>query len=125
MSRSTERTRASICSSGNVAWRRVGHRPKAWCWPAKSRSTGMYRAGTPSGTPGGHHASGECPRYVSRGGEKLAAALAAFALDIRQRVAMDVGASTGGFTDCLLQAGAVRVYAVDVGYGPIALAFAP
>ena len=62
---------------------------------------------------------GECPRYVSRGGEKLAAALAAFALDIRQRVAMDVGASTGGFTDCLLQAGAVRVYAVDVGYGQL------
>jgi 23S rRNA (cytidine1920-2'-O)/16S rRNA (cytidine1409-2'-O)-methyltransferase len=62
---------------------------------------------------------GESPRYVSRGGEKLAAALAAFALDIRQRVAMDVGASTGGFTDCLLQAGAVRVYAIDVGYGQI------
>jgi 23S rRNA (cytidine1920-2'-O)/16S rRNA (cytidine1409-2'-O)-methyltransferase len=62
---------------------------------------------------------GEYPRYVSRGGEKLAAALAAFALDIRQRVAMDVGASTGGFTDCLLQAGAERVYAIDVGYGQI------
>ena len=62
---------------------------------------------------------GACPRYVSRGGEKLAAALTAFALDVRQRVAMDVGASTGGFTDCLLQAGAARVYAVDVGYGQL------
>jgi 23S rRNA (cytidine1920-2'-O)/16S rRNA (cytidine1409-2'-O)-methyltransferase len=62
---------------------------------------------------------GESPRYVSRGGEKLAAALTAFALDVRQRVAMDVGASTGGFTDCLLQAGAARVYAIDVGYGQL------
>jgi 23S rRNA (cytidine1920-2'-O)/16S rRNA (cytidine1409-2'-O)-methyltransferase len=60
-----------------------------------------------------------CPQYVSRGGEKLAAALAAFALDVRQCVAMDVGASTGGFTDCLLQAGVARVYAIDVGYGQL------
>lgn len=58
-------------------------------------------------------------RYVSRGGQKLAAALAAFAIDVRQRRAMDVGASTGGFTDCLLQAGAARVYAIDVGYGQL------
>ena len=57
--------------------------------------------------------------YVSRGGEKLAAALAAFNLTLHGRVAMDVGASTGGFTDCLLQAGALRVYAVDVGYGQL------
>ncbi len=58
-------------------------------------------------------------RYVSRGGEKLAAALTAFGLDVRQRLALDIGASTGGFTDCLLQAGAQRVYAVDVGYGQL------
>ena len=57
--------------------------------------------------------------YVSRGGDKLAAALAAFDLTVHGRVAMDVGASTGGFTDCLLQAGAIRVYAVDVGYGQL------
>jgi 23S rRNA (cytidine1920-2'-O)/16S rRNA (cytidine1409-2'-O)-methyltransferase len=57
--------------------------------------------------------------YVSRGGEKLAAALAAFAIDVSQRVALDIGASTGGFTDCLLQSGAARVYAVDVGYGQL------
>ncbi|MGE3539238.1 MAG: TlyA family RNA methyltransferase [Candidatus Tectimicrobiota bacterium] len=57
--------------------------------------------------------------YVSRGGEKLAAALAAFAVPVLQTVAMDIGASTGGFTDCLLQAGAARVYAVDVGYGQL------
>ena len=62
---------------------------------------------------------GEASRYVSRGGEKLAAALTTFAIDVRQRVAMDVGASTGGFTDCLLQAGASRVYAIDVGYGQL------
>jgi 23S rRNA (cytidine1920-2'-O)/16S rRNA (cytidine1409-2'-O)-methyltransferase len=58
-------------------------------------------------------------RYVSRGGEKLAAALNTFALNVHQCVAMDIGASTGGFTDCLLQAGARRVYAVDVGYGQL------
>jgi 23S rRNA (cytidine1920-2'-O)/16S rRNA (cytidine1409-2'-O)-methyltransferase len=58
--------------------------------------------------------------YVSRGGQKLAAALAAFAIDVHKRVAVDVGASTGGFTDCLLQHAARRVYAIDVGYGQLA-----
>jgi 23S rRNA (cytidine1920-2'-O)/16S rRNA (cytidine1409-2'-O)-methyltransferase len=58
--------------------------------------------------------------YVSRGGEKLAGALDAFGLDVRGRVALDVGASTGGFTDCLLRRGARRVIAVDVGYGQLA-----
>lgn len=55
------------------------------------------------------------PRFVSRGGEKLDAALEAFALDVRGLVCADVGASTGGFTDCLLQRGARSVIAVDVG----------
>ena len=58
--------------------------------------------------------------YVGRGGIKLAAALDAFGLDPAGMVALDVGASTGGFTDCLLQRGAARVYAVDVGYGQLA-----
>ena len=58
---------------------------------------------------------GPPPRYVSRGGEKLAAALAHFGIDVSGRIALDAGASTGGFTDCLLQAGAARVVAVDVG----------
>ncbi len=57
------------------------------------------------------------PRFVSRGGEKLAGALAVFKLDVAGRICADVGASTGGFTDCLLQNGASRVYAIDVGYG--------
>jgi 23S rRNA (cytidine1920-2'-O)/16S rRNA (cytidine1409-2'-O)-methyltransferase len=57
----------------------------------------------------------EPPRYVSRGGDKLAAALAAFALDLRGAAVLDLGASTGGFTDCALQAGAAEVTAVDVG----------
>ena len=60
--------------------------------------------------------------FVSRGGLKLRGALAAFAasgLDPRGKIALDVGASTGGFTDCLLAAGAVRVYAVDVGWGQL------
>jgi len=58
--------------------------------------------------------------YVSRGGLKLAHGLDAFAVNPAGRVAVDLGASTGGFTDCLLQRGAARVYAVDVGYGQIA-----
>src|SRR5437016_1819992 len=58
--------------------------------------------------------------YVSRGGEKLAGALDAFGLEARDLVALDVGASTGGFTDCLLQRGARRVIALDVGYGQLA-----
>ena len=61
----------------------------------------------------------EKPRYASRGGDKLAHALTRFQLDVTGLVAADLGASTGGFTDCLLQAGAVRVYAIDVGYGQI------
>ena len=63
---------------------------------------------------------GEDIPYVSRGGLKLAAALAAFPVAVAGRIALDVGASTGGFTDCLLQAGAARVFAVDVGYGQLA-----
>ncbi len=59
------------------------------------------------------------PRFVSRGGEKLEAALGHFGLDVAGVVAADVGASTGGFTDCLLQHGASRVYAIDVGYGQL------
>ena len=57
--------------------------------------------------------------YVGRGGVKLAHALAVFDLSVEGVAALDVGASTGGFTDCLLQAGARRVYAVDVGYGQL------
>lgn len=60
-------------------------------------------------------------RYVSRGGEKLAGALADLHLDVAGRVCLDLGASTGGFTDCLLQCGAARVVAVDVGYGQLDL----
>jgi 23S rRNA (cytidine1920-2'-O)/16S rRNA (cytidine1409-2'-O)-methyltransferase len=58
-------------------------------------------------------------RFVSRGGEKLDAALTRFALDVTARRALDAGASTGGFTHCLLQRGALQVYAVDVGHGQL------
>jgi 23S rRNA (cytidine1920-2'-O)/16S rRNA (cytidine1409-2'-O)-methyltransferase len=61
----------------------------------------------------------EAPRYVSRGGIKLANALDALALDVGARLALDVGASTGGFTDCLLQRGAAHVVALDVAYGEL------
>ena len=62
----------------------------------------------------------ESQKYVSRGGFKLEKALSLFEIDVQNRVALDVGASTGGFTDCLLQHGAKFVYAVDVGYGQLA-----
>ncbi len=58
-------------------------------------------------------------RFVSRGGEKLARALEVFEVDVQGSVCLDVGASTGGFTDCLLQAGASRVFAVDTGRGQL------
>jgi len=59
----------------------------------------------------------ERSRYVSRGGDKLAKALEVFAISITERICLDGGISTGGFTDCLLQAGAAKVYGIDVGYG--------
>ncbi len=59
-------------------------------------------------------------RFVSRGGLKLAAALEAFALNVAGRVCVDLGCNVGGFTDCLLQRGAAKVYAVDTGYGELA-----
>jgi len=59
------------------------------------------------------------PRYVSRGGEKLEAALVHFAIPVTGQCCVDIGASTGGFTDCLLQHGASRVYALDVGKGQL------
>lgn len=63
---------------------------------------------------------GEALPFVSRGGLKLEKALELFAVDVKDLVAIDVGASTGGFTDCLLQHGARKVFAVDVGYGQLA-----
>lgn len=63
---------------------------------------------------------GEPSPFVSRGGHKLAKALTEFAIDLTGRIVLDVGASTGGFSDCCLQAGAKLVYAVDVGYGQLA-----
>jgi len=62
---------------------------------------------------------GEDHPFVSRGGVKLARALEEFGIDVEGRICMDVGASTGGFTDCLLKANAARIYAVDVGYGQL------
>ena len=69
---------------------------------------------------GAHLRVAERPRFVSRGGEKLVAALERFSIEPTGLVCADVGASTGGFTDCLLQHGAARVYAIDAGYGQLA-----
>ncbi len=63
---------------------------------------------------------GNTLRYVSRGGLKLEKAMAHFGISLDDKVCMDIGASTGGFTDCMLQNGAAKVYAVDVGYGQFA-----
>ncbi len=59
------------------------------------------------------------PRFVSRGGDKLEGALSDFNYTVTDKICADVGASTGGFTDCLLQCGAVKIYAIDVGYGQL------
>ena len=63
---------------------------------------------------------GEAPRYVSRGGLKLEKAMQEFQIDLTGAICMDIGASTGGFTDCMLQNGAIKVYSVDVGHGQLA-----
>jgi 23S rRNA (cytidine1920-2'-O)/16S rRNA (cytidine1409-2'-O)-methyltransferase len=63
---------------------------------------------------------GEVLPYVSRGGLKLEKAIKQFSLDLKDKVCMDIGASTGGFTDCMLQSGAKKVYSIDVGYGQFA-----
>src|SRR5690242_13144131 len=62
----------------------------------------------------------ESPQFVGRGATKLSGALDHFKIDVRAKVALDIGASTGGFTDCLLQRGAAKVYAIDVGHGQLA-----
>lgn len=78
------------------------------------------KAGTQIASEAEIRLKGEDISFVSRGGLKLEKGLEAFALDVAGRVAIDVGASTGGFTDCLLQRGARKVFAVDVGYGQLA-----
>ncbi len=79
----------------------------------------VEKAGTPVESDAAIRLLGEGLRYVSRGGLKLEAALKHWKIDVAGRICLDVGASTGGFTDCLLQRGAQRVIAVDTGYGQI------
>jgi 23S rRNA (cytidine1920-2'-O)/16S rRNA (cytidine1409-2'-O)-methyltransferase len=98
----------------------------------RAKAQGMIMAGevlvngTLNDKPGSHYRDEiditvkAKPKFVSRGGEKLEGALLDFKLDVSGRIAADVGASTGGFTDCLLQFGAAKVYAIDVGYGQLA-----
>ena len=63
---------------------------------------------------------GSTLKYVSRGGLKLEKAMQSFPIDLNNKLCMDIGASTGGFTDCMLQNGAIKVYSIDVGYGQLA-----
>lgn len=78
------------------------------------------KAGTPVKEDDQIEVRGETLRYVSRGGKKLEKAMKVFPVVLEGCTCMDIGASTGGFTDCMLQNGAVKVYAVDVGYGQLA-----
>ena len=78
------------------------------------------KAGTPVKEDDRIEVRGETLRYVSRGGKKLEKAMQVFPVVLEGCICMDIGASTGGFTDCMLQNGAVKVYAVDVGYGQLA-----
>ena len=82
--------------------------------------TRVDKPGTPVPADAELRVKGAGARYVGRGGEKLESAIVAFGVDVSGAVAIDAGASTGGFTDCLLQHGARLVYAVDVGYGQLA-----
>ena len=79
----------------------------------------VEKPGTPVGEESKIRLLGEDLRYVSRGGLKLEAALRHWGIDVSGKVCLDVGASTGGFTDCLLQHGAKKVVAVDTGYGQV------
>lgn len=83
------------------------------------RGMPVYKAGTLIDPTAFIEIKGHDIPYVSRGGLKLEAALREFHIDVSGKIVMDVGASTGGFTDCLLKSGAMRVYAVDVGYGQL------
>jgi 23S rRNA (cytidine1920-2'-O)/16S rRNA (cytidine1409-2'-O)-methyltransferase len=106
-----------LCERGLVETR---SRAQALVMAGRVRVDG--RVVTKAGTPVAPEAELDVehgPAYVSRGGDKLATALAAFAIDVSGLSCLDVGASTGGFTDCLLQAGAARVTALDVGRGQL------
>src|SRR5690349_21177248 len=81
----------------------------------------IVKSGTPVELAAEIRLLGEDLKYVSRGGVKLERALEHWSIDVRGKTSMDVGASTGGFTDCLLQHGAARVVAVDTGHGQIAM----
>ena len=78
------------------------------------------KAGSTFGVNANIEVKGNTLKYVSRGGLKLEKAMTHFGITLEGKVCMDIGASTGGFTDCMLQNGAVKVYAVDVGYGQFA-----
>lgn len=84
----------------------------------------VSKPGTPIDRDAPIRLKGGSNPYVSRGGLKLRAALDAFPIKVEGTICLDVGASTGGFTDCLLQAGAAKVYALDVGYGQLAWSLA-
>ena len=77
------------------------------------------KAGAAFEETAGIEVRGSTLRYVSRGGLKLEKAMDVFGVDVKGKICMDVGASTGGFTDCMLQSGAAKVYAVDVGHGQL------
>ncbi len=86
----------------------------------RARSTPVTKAGHLIGTDSSVTLRKEDIPFVSRGGLKIKAAIDFFRIDLRGKTAMDVGSSTGGFTDCMLQMGAKKIYCIDVGYGQMA-----
>ena len=115
MSGSTRCSPSAGCSHRGRALRPPSWPARSCCSPIAGgpRSPASWSARTSSSS------SATPPRFASRGGQKLANALDALGLDVSGRGALDVGASTGGFTDCLLQRGAQHVVAVDVAYGEL------
>ncbi len=108
-----------LVGDGLVASREEAER---WILAGKVRAAGqpILRAGDLIARDAQVEMRGLSQKYVAKGGMKLEGALAAFGVDVSGRVCLDAGASTGGFTDCLVQRGAARVYAVDVGFGQLA-----
>jgi len=119
MTKNKQRLDVSVVENGLAASR---PRAKALIMAGKIRVNDQL-ADKPGSTVGPHDTitlKGADLPYVSRGGLKLEKALSAFKIQVERRTCLDVGASTGGFTDCLLKHGAAKVYAVDVGYGQFA-----
>lgn len=119
MSKKKERLDTLLVHLGHFASREQAQRAVLAGW-VKVAGVPATKPGTPTGPAADVQVERKGPGYASRGGLKLEKALETFGIPVEGRIAMDAGASTGGFTDVLLKRGARKVYAVDVGYGQLA-----